>query len=98
MSAIRNVMTPKPATEVMDAMRRPRRSATTPNASAPIGRPSRDVLNTRAATIASSPGASHALRRQGDVKHVDEFGESGAADGSAPLLPPVRSFGDETRR
>jgi len=37
-------------------------------------------------------------RRQIDVEHVDEFGEDGAADGSAPLLLPVRGFGDKPRR
>jgi hypothetical protein len=37
-------------------------------------------------------------RRQVDIEHVDEFGEDGAADGSAPLLLPIRGFGDETGR
>jgi hypothetical protein len=37
-------------------------------------------------------------RRQVDIEHIDEFGENSAADGSAPLLLPVRGFGNEPRR
>ena len=53
-------------------------------------------IETRRLKIEEDGGQHH--RRQVDIEHVDEFGENSAADGSAPLLLPVRGFGDETRR
>ena len=53
-------------------------------------------IESRWLKIEKDGGQHH--RRQVDIEHVDEFGEDSAADGSAPLLLPVRGFGDETRR
>jgi hypothetical protein len=93
----------------MDAIRRPKLSATTPNASAPIGRPSRVVMKTSEAEDGLFAGIESGRleveqdgrqhhRRQVDIEHIDEFREHRATDGSATLLLPVRGFGDEPRR
>jgi hypothetical protein len=53
-------------------------------------------IEARRLKIEKDGGQHH--RRQIDIEHVDEFGEDGAADGSAALLLPVCGFGNEPRR
>ena len=102
-------MRPKPATDVMDAMRRPKRSATTAKHERPDRTPKQgrdehkrceDRLFTGIELLRleiEKDGRQH-HRRQVDVEHIDEFGEDGAADGSATFLLPVCGLGDKPRR
>ena len=100
---------PKPATEVIGRHAPPETVRHNAKCQRPDGRPSSVVMKTSEAKIACYAGIeSRRLEiekdgrqhhhRQVDVEHVDEFGEDGAADGSAPLLLPVRGFGDKSRR
>ena len=101
-------MMPKPATDVIDGHAAPEaihdaereRSDRAPKQGRDEHERSEDRLfagiESRRLKIEKDGRQHH--RRQVDIEHVDEFGEDGAADGSAPLLLPIRGFGDETGR